>query len=52
MRKKQLVKCDVYDCKHCLCDDKLCNLDTVKISNCSDEESKDSTICDSYKKRD
>lgn len=50
-KDKQTIKCDVFDCKHCNCDDKYCNLDEIKISNCNNKENKESTMCDSYNKR-
>jgi hypothetical protein len=51
MRKKQLIKCNVYNCAHCICDNNLCNLEEIKVSDCNNEEKKESTICDSYRKR-
>ncbi len=47
----QMIKCDVFDCKHCNCDDKVCNLKEIKICNCSHDENKEATMCDSYKTR-
>ena len=48
----QKIKCDVYDCSHCNCHDKICKLKEIKVSNSSDEEKKEATMCSSYAKRD
>lgn len=47
----QKIKCDVYDCAHCNCDDKICKLHEIMISNCENAPKKEATMCDSYKKR-
>lgn len=46
------IKCSVYNCKHCICDENACNLDEIKVCSCSGEEKKEATMCNSYKKRD
>ena len=48
---KKNIKCTVFDCKNCICDEEVCNLDEIKVCNCADDETKESTMCDSYKKR-
>ena len=50
-KNKQTIKCDVYDCKHCNCDEKCCCLDEIKVCNCANTEKKEATMCDSYDKR-
>ena len=45
------IKCTVFDCKHCICDEELCNLDEIKVCNCMDGETKEATMFDSFKKR-
>lgn len=51
MEKTQEISCSVFDCKHCDCDKEKCKLKKIKVCNCGNEESKENTICDSYKKR-
>lgn len=45
---KQTIKCDVYDCKHCNCDNEECELNEIKVCNCNNKENKESTMCNSY----
>ncbi len=47
----QKIKCDVFDCKHCNCDDKVCNLKEIKVCNCSHDDTKEATMCYSFKSR-
>lgn len=49
--ERQTINCTVYDCKHCNCDDSCCELNEIKVCNCGDDEKKEATMCDSYKKR-
>lgn len=49
---RQTIKCDVYDCKHCDCDNVCCNLNEIKVSNCNNNNNKESTMCDSYDRKD
>ncbi len=44
------IKCDVTSCKHCDCDKKCCELDKIKICNCTDYDAMDAdcTMCDSF----
>ena len=51
MEKKQTIKCNVYDCKHCDVDNIVCNLKEIKVSNCNHNLNKESTMCESYKTR-
>lgn len=51
MNNKQNIKCNVFNCKHCNCDNCICELNEIKICNCNDSKDKESTMCDSYKKR-
>ena len=44
MKKKQNIKCDVENCKHCNVNDEACNLDEIKVSN----DSKSDTKCKSF----
>lgn len=49
--KKQIIKCDVESCKYNNIDDKLCELDEIKVSCICDNDdcrSTDETICDSF----
>lgn len=50
--KNQKINCDVFDCKHCNCDDCLCELEKIRVCNCNYNCDKESTMCDSYDKRD
>lgn len=45
------IKCEVYDCKHCDCDNFECTLSKINVCSCSEEYEKEATMCDSYKKR-
>lgn len=47
----QSIKCSVYDCEHCNCDFNMCRLKEIKVSNCANNKDKESTMCDSFKKR-
>ncbi len=47
----QKIKCNVYDCSHCNCDNDECKLTEIKVCNCNDDENKEATMCDSYKNR-
>ena len=49
--KEQKIDCDVFDCKHCDCDKCECKLKKIKVCNCAKNETKEATMCDSYKKR-
>ena len=49
--KSQKIECNVFDCKHCNCDDCVCNLKEIKVCNCGHNEDKESTMCNSYKQR-
>ena len=51
MEKKQNIKCNVYDCKHCDVNNIVCNLKEIKVSNSSHNLNKESTMCASYKAR-
>ena len=53
--KKQTIKCDVESCKYNNTDDKLCELDEIKVSCICDNDdcrSNDETICDSFEEKD
>lgn len=50
-KDKQNIKCDVYDCMHCDIEYTCCNLKEIKVSNCNNNQDKESTMCDSYDKR-
>lgn len=49
--KKQTIKCDVHDCSHCDCSCDCCHLNEIKVCSCSEEETKEGTMCASYKKK-
>lgn len=51
MKKDQKIKCDVFDCKHCDCNNNCCVLKEIKVRNCNNDRDKESTMCDSYKSR-
>lgn len=51
MEKKQNIKCNVFDCKFCDVDNTSCNLRQIKVSNSSHNNTKESTMCSSYKTR-
>lgn len=48
---KQVIECSVYNCKYCDCSCDLCNLKKIKVANCNTKESKQSTMCDSFKQK-
>lgn len=50
-KKEQKINCEVFDCNYCNCDDCKCELEEIKVCNCADNENKEATMCDSYKKR-
>lgn len=47
---KQKIKCDVENCKHNDNNDKMCELDEIKVScDCNNNEAeKENTICKSF----
>lgn len=47
-KDKQIIKCDVYDCKHCDLEMACCSLKEIKVSNCSNNKDKEATMCVSY----
>ena len=48
---KQTIECSVFDCRHCNPLDELCDLSSIKVASCGQGFKKESTLCDSYKKR-
>ena len=51
MAKKQKIKCDVESCKHQNTDEKICELDEIKVSctcNNDEYECNDETVCESF----
>lgn len=51
-KDKQYIKCEVFDCKYCNEDEECCKLEEIKVCNCNDSKDKESTMCDSYDKKD
>ncbi len=51
MDNDQRIDCSVEDCKHCDCDNKICELKSIKVCNCGYGAGKENTMCASYKKR-
>ena len=51
MEKKQCIKCDVHDCKHCDCSCDCCTLKEIKVCNCGESKDKEATMCDSYEEK-
>lgn len=49
--KSQKIDCTVHDCKHCDCRCDKCQLNGIKVCNCHGDGEKETTMCDSYKKR-
>ena len=47
-KDSQTIMCDVFSCKYCDCDNVCCNLNEIKVSNCSNTKEKESTMCQSY----
>lgn len=47
----QKIKCNVYDCSHCDVHECACKLNVIQVASCSLEETKEATMCNSYKKR-
>ena len=45
------IDCTVKSCKYCECSLGKCKLNCIKISNCGKKDTKESTMCASYKKR-
>lgn len=50
-KEKQKIECDVYDCEYCDCDCDRCSLVGIKVSKRNENNCKEDTLCDSYKKR-
>ncbi len=50
--EKQKINCSVYDCKYCDVMKDLCNLKQIKVACCRADNTKESTMCDSYEKTD
>lgn len=48
---KQMIKCNVYDCSHCDVGSDCCSLKEIRVCNCNDNKDKESTMCNSYDKR-
>ena len=48
----QKINCNVYDCMYCNYSQDKCSLSEIKVCNCKDNTNKESTMCDSYEKRD
>ena len=47
----QCIDCNVFNCKYCNCEDEVCKLSKIKISNMNNEHEKSSTICASFKNK-
>lgn len=47
-KKKQTIKCNVYDCRYCDIFDNFCNLKEITVSNSSQDKEKEATMCTSY----
>ena len=45
------IKCSVHDCTYCIPKLNSCSKKKIRICNCSLEDTKEATMCDSYKKR-
>ena len=45
------IKCSVHDCEYCDVKCNCCTKKRIKICNCSLEDTKEATMCDSYKIR-
>lgn len=50
-KDEQCINCTVHDCKYCDTECDCCNLKEIKVCNCSNDENKEATMCDSYKKK-
>lgn len=48
-KENKHIACTVTDCAYNNCECKHCTLDKIKICNCSCNEEKEATMCDSYK---
>lgn len=50
---KQVIKCDVRNCKYCNCDNDICELKEIKVSNsgCDKACQCEATMCASFKER-
>lgn len=50
---EQKIKCNVENCKHCDCEEKVCKLKEIKVCNCGCDEACecDETMCGSFKER-
>lgn len=49
--EEQTIKCSVEDCRYNDCAYGCCDLNEIKVCSCGDEEKKEATMCNSYKKR-
>lgn len=45
---EQTIECYVYDCKYCDCTCDKCELEKIKVCNCSGCGKKETTMCNSY----
>ena len=43
------IKCSVHDCMYCDIKSNSCTKKKIRICNCSLEDNKEATMCDSYK---
>ena len=48
---EQLINCSVYDCKHCNTEYDKCKLESINVCNCHGDGNKESTMCNSYKRK-
>ena len=51
MEHKQIIKCNVYDCRFWDVDNVVCNLKEIKVASCNHNNNKESTMCSNYKAR-
>ncbi|MCI5879741.1 MAG: hypothetical protein MRZ34_03040 [Bacillales bacterium] len=47
--KKQVIYCDVFDCKYCDCNKECCKLSSIRVSTSLSENPKYSTMCENFK---
>ena len=49
--EKQTIHCSVHNCDFCNEQENHCELEEIKVCNCSNDHEKEATMCDSFKEK-
>lgn len=49
--KNQAIHCSVHNCDFCNEQENHCELEEIKVCNCSKTDEKEATMCDSFKEK-